>query len=170
MNTKIVCASIAGLSVIVIPACVASNSEYEEVQAEIAAMSATQELSKSWTYTKETDAMRGVTTKVASVRAEGWLTMSPELLVFRDEAGQPIIAIRGSLDEAAAPMMHCEDGFLKIKFDKEPVENVGCIMGMAVGIDPKIFDRLRDSETMWVETWTSIGTMQYKFQTANLNI
>lgn len=169
MNIKAVLAVVAGLSVVAIPACMASNAELEATMAEVDQMDAKQQLSERWTYKSQTNEMRGITTKIASIRAEGWIPMSPELMVFRVE-GDPFIAIRGSLDEAAAPMMHCQRGLLQIKFDDGPIRDVGCLMGMEVGIDPSVFPELQRSRTMWVETWTSIGTQQYKFKTAGLVI
>lgn len=129
-----------------------------------------EKLAKGWTYDNQVDEMRGETTRFASVRAEGWASMAPELYVYKKQKGAPQIAIRGSLDEPASPQMRC-GGSLNIKFDDGPVRKVDCQMGMAVLIDPAIIPALRKSKNTWIEIETSIGSeMQYKFNTSKLDI
>ncbi|MFN3473059.1 MAG: hypothetical protein ACK4ZW_03335 [Blastomonas sp.] len=170
MNTKIVLTLAFTLLAVGTLATITSNAKLDASIDDVEKVSINEESSEHWTYRVETDDMRGLSTKVASIRAEGWVPMSPELLVFRDETAQPFVALRGSLDNVAAPRMECRGGSLKIKFDDGPIQDVGCNMGMVVGVNPKVFTRLKRSKTMWIETWTNIGTAQYKFNTANLDI
>ena len=168
MNVKIVLAVAAGLSVVAIPACMQAQSANEAL-ADIDKIAAMDELSHHWSYNEQKDEMRGTVTRIASVRAEGWATMSPELFVWRGKNGVAQIGLRGSLDEATAPNPACFDS-LKIKFDDGPIRQVACNMGMAVSIDPAIFDDLQKSKTMWIESATNMGTEQFKFATADLKI
>jgi hypothetical protein len=126
------------------------------------------EQAQRWAYNDQVDEMRGLTTKVARVRANNWQLMAPELFVTKAPDKPTQVGIRGSVDEAAAPQMRC-GGTVSIKFDAGPVHNVPCQDGMAVALDPKILPDLRKSKETWIEIETSIGsTQQYKFRTENL--
>lgn len=171
MNWKAGLAVIGGITIVAIPACMQANAEMEQTFAETDALLEPQKLSEQWSYRDQVDEMRGQSTRVASIRAAGWVPLSPELFVFRDKEGDPYIGIRGSLDEAAAPQMNCFDGSLNVKFDDGPIQEVKCVMGMAVGIDPKIFPQLEKSTTTWIEIETNQGgPEQFKFSTSNLKI
>jgi hypothetical protein len=171
MNLKIVAAIIAGISIVAIPSCIQSQSELNTVMASVDAATKKQELSDAWAYDERTDEMRGEVTRYASIRADGWVPMEPELFVQRDKDRRGLIAIRGSLDESTAPQMLCSDGSLNIKFDENRVQKVNCLMGSsAVVIDSSVFEQLEKSDVTWIEIHTTIGTMQYKFNTKNLTI
>ena len=170
MNTKIYLAAVAGLAIVLIPACMESSSEQEANFAKVEAIEEGDLLMERWTYENQVDEMRNETTRNASIRADGWLPMSPELIVFRDKEKKPYIAIRGSF-EKASPQMRCFRGSVGVKFDDGPIQQVGCVMGMAVGIDSKIFPQLEKSQTTWIEIETNMGgSEQFKFKTANLKI
>ena len=168
MFSKRVAAFVLTLTALALPAC--GPSATDNATATVQEIENHKKLAEGWAYENQVDEMRGETTRVASVRAENWGAMAPELYVYKKPEGGPQIAIRGSLDEPASPQMHC-GGHLNMKFDDGAVRQVKCQMGMSVLIDPAVIPELRKSKTTWIEIETSIGSkMQYKFNTANLNI
>ena len=171
MNWKTWLAICAGIIAVPITATWLESDEVDQMMADANAREEQQDLSRGWTYDEQHDEMRNITTKGASVRAEGLGDMAPVLRVFQVD-GDGYIVIRGSLDNRAAPTLLCVDGNLTVKFDDGPLRTAWCKMvGLEIGIDPKLYSRLKTSNVMQIEVETDhLKREQFKFNTGNLTL
>lgn len=125
-------------------------------------------LAAGWTYSDPEDEVQGEIIRSASVRAENWSLIAPELLAMKRSNGIVDLAVRGSLEDSAAPQMRCS-GAVNVKFDEGQFQRIRCQGDNAVTLDPAILPALRRSKTMWLQIGTTASTAeQYKFNIANL--
>lgn len=134
-----------------------------------------------WSYSTDTDDMRGITVRYAEIEAENTVSLD---FPYGEQRGQMLVrqSEKSGLDimvGVASGQILCHsfmNGHINVKFDDGPIERFGC-SGASDGTSNMVFikgangflDKLKKSEKAIVEAeFFHNGTQQLTFDTANL--